>query len=65
MAGDRLLRVEELPVSASGTIAPNGQARFQVASMVNADGQMLEKSGSGKLGRAEQVLLRPLARRAF
>ncbi len=48
VAGDRLLRVEELPVSASGAITANGQARFQVASMINADGQMLEKSGSGK-----------------
>lgn len=48
VAGDRLLRVEELPVTATGTIAANGQARFQVASMVNADGQMSDRSGSGR-----------------
>jgi len=47
VAGNRLQRVRELPVSASGSIDARGQARFQVASLVNANGVMQEKSGSG------------------
>jgi len=48
VAGNRLQRVQELPVSASGSISAQGQARFQVASMVSADGMMQEKSGAGR-----------------
>jgi hypothetical protein len=48
VAGNRLQRVQELPVSASGSIDASGQARFQVASMVNADGVMKDRSGAGR-----------------
>ncbi len=48
VADGRLQRVQELPVSASGSIDARGQARFQVASMVNADGLMQARSGSGR-----------------
>ncbi|HRY05248.1 MAG TPA: hypothetical protein P5256_19100 [Beijerinckiaceae bacterium] len=48
VAGNRLQRVRELPVSASGSIDAQGQARFNVASMVNADGMMHDRTGSGR-----------------
>lgn len=48
VAGNRLLRVQELPVSASGAIDAHGAAHFQVASMVDAAGTMLERTGSGR-----------------
>ena len=54
VAGNRLQRVQELPVSASGSIDAQGQARFQVASMVNADGVMKDKSGAGRLDAPSQ-----------
>jgi hypothetical protein len=48
VSGSRLLRIDEMPLSASGSIDARGQARFQVASMVNADGQMQDSIGSGR-----------------
>ena len=48
VAGSRLLRIDEMPLGASGSIDSHGQARFQVASMVNADGQMQDTTGSGR-----------------
>lgn len=48
VAGSRLQRIDEMPLSASGSIDAQGQARFQVASMVNADGQMQDSVGSGR-----------------
>lgn len=48
VANNRLLRIEEMPISASGSINAKGQARFEVASTVSADGQMEERTGAGR-----------------
>lgn len=48
VAGNKLQSVRELPVSATGGIDSRGQARFSVASMVNADGVMQDRTGSGR-----------------
>jgi hypothetical protein len=48
VAGNKLQRIEQLPIGASGSIDSRGQARFQVASMVTAAGQMQDTSGSGR-----------------
>ena len=47
VGGNRLLRVDAMPISASGSIDAHGQARFLLASMVTANGMMQDATGSG------------------